>query len=127
MPVRNRRLLTSYTHLAFTAYDWLINLDEEIHCFWDFLRGRRPTVAALLYGLNRYPPHRCAHSSITNDISHVGQGACHCAVLLPEVHLFADDSRSLPGVRFPVLPYNFPLPTHQKVLPAVKSIIASKS
>ena len=56
MPVRNRRLLTSYTHLAFTAYDWLINLDEEIHCFWDFLRGRRPTVAALLYGLNRYPP-----------------------------------------------------------------------
>ena len=87
MPVRDRRLLTSYTHLAFTAYDWLINLDEEIHCFWDFLRGRRPTVAALLYGLNRYPPHRCAHSSITNDISHVGQGACHCDVLLPEVYL----------------------------------------
>lgn len=41
---------------AFVTYDWLINFDEEIRCFWDFSKGRRLNAAALIYGLSRYPP-----------------------------------------------------------------------
>ena len=36
-------------------YDWLINLDEEIHYFWDFRKGRKLTAAAVIYGMTRYP------------------------------------------------------------------------
>ena len=39
---------------AFVVYDWLINLDEEIRCFWDFRKGGKKTIATLLYGLSRY-------------------------------------------------------------------------
>ncbi|KAM5545109.1 hypothetical protein V8D89_001220 [Ganoderma adspersum] len=46
----------TFATFAFVTYDWLINLDEEIRCFWDFSKGRRLTAAALLYGLSRYPP-----------------------------------------------------------------------
>lgn len=47
-----------YLCTAFTVYDWLINLDQEITSswFWDFRKGRRLTAASLLYGLSRYPP-----------------------------------------------------------------------
>ena len=40
--------------IAFVVYDWLTTLDEEIRCFWDFRKGKRQTVATLLYGLSRY-------------------------------------------------------------------------
>ncbi|KAI1794385.1 hypothetical protein LXA43DRAFT_996881 [Ganoderma leucocontextum] len=45
---------SSFAMLAFLVYDWLINLDEEIRCFWDFRKGRRHMIAALIYGLSRY-------------------------------------------------------------------------
>lgn len=44
-------------YLALVVYDWLINLDEEIRCFWDFRKGRcKLNIGVLLYGLSRYPP-----------------------------------------------------------------------
>ncbi len=44
-----------HMYLAFLVYDWLINLDEEIRCFWNFRKGRTgQPVAALLYCLSRY-------------------------------------------------------------------------
>ncbi|PIL32845.1 hypothetical protein GSI_04962 [Ganoderma sinense ZZ0214-1] len=46
----------TFATFAFVTYDWLINLDEEIRCFWDFSKGCRFTAAAVLYGLSRYPP-----------------------------------------------------------------------
>ncbi|KAI1786713.1 hypothetical protein LXA43DRAFT_756087 [Ganoderma leucocontextum] len=44
-----------FAMFAFVSYDWLINLDKEIHYFWDYREGRKVTAAALLYGLSRYP------------------------------------------------------------------------
>ena len=53
---RRRGLITDQTRLAFVLYDWLINLDEEIRCFWNVRKDRRPTAAAVFYVLLRYPP-----------------------------------------------------------------------
>ena len=53
---RRRGLITDQTGLAFVLYDWLINLDEEIRCFWNIRKDRRPTAAAVFYVLLRYPP-----------------------------------------------------------------------
>ncbi|KAM5534008.1 hypothetical protein V8D89_012328 [Ganoderma adspersum] len=43
-----------FAALAFVIYDWVICLDEEIHCFWSFPTRRKLNAAALLYGLTRY-------------------------------------------------------------------------
>lgn len=44
-----------YAFPALVCYDWLIKLDEEIHSVWHFRGAYKFNVAALLYGLNRYP------------------------------------------------------------------------
>lgn len=50
-------LLTVYIRIALVIYDWLINLDDEIRCFWAFQEGRRKLKAGtVLYALSRYPP-----------------------------------------------------------------------
>ena len=56
LPAAHACSLTDCIHLAFVVYDWLINLDEEIRCFWNIRKGRRLNAAVLLYGLSRYPP-----------------------------------------------------------------------
>ncbi|KAM5543404.1 hypothetical protein V8D89_002655 [Ganoderma adspersum] len=45
---------STFAMLALVVYDWLINLDEEIRCFWTFRKGRVQPVATLLYMLSRY-------------------------------------------------------------------------
>ncbi|KAM5531440.1 hypothetical protein V8D89_014897 [Ganoderma adspersum] len=43
--------------LALVVYDWLINLDDEIRCFWAFKEGGPKLKAGtVLYTLSRYPP-----------------------------------------------------------------------
>lgn len=49
------RLRADYLCPALVAYDWIVNLDEEIHCFWDFRKGRKLAAAPLIYGMARYP------------------------------------------------------------------------
>ncbi|KAI1783242.1 hypothetical protein LXA43DRAFT_1067811 [Ganoderma leucocontextum] len=46
---------SAFASFALVVYDWIINLDEEIDCFWDFHKGRKLTAAALIYGMTRYP------------------------------------------------------------------------
>ncbi|KAM5537622.1 hypothetical protein V8D89_008700 [Ganoderma adspersum] len=46
---------SSFAAFTLVVYDWLINLDEEIHCFWDLREGRKLTAAAVIYGITRYP------------------------------------------------------------------------
>lgn len=41
-------------HPALVAYDWSINLGDEIRSFWKLGKGHKPTAAALLYFLSRY-------------------------------------------------------------------------
>ncbi|KAM5533764.1 hypothetical protein V8D89_012539 [Ganoderma adspersum] len=45
----------TFAAFALVVYDWLINLDEEIRCFWTFRKGGRLNAAVILYGLSRYP------------------------------------------------------------------------
>ena len=48
-------LLTEYMSIALVVYDWLINLDDEIRCFWAFKEGRpRLKAGTVLYALSRY-------------------------------------------------------------------------
>lgn len=44
-----------HIRLAFVTYDWLINIDEELHWYHDIHQGRKLNAAVLLYVLNRYP------------------------------------------------------------------------
>nr|VWO95332.1 BZIP domain-containing protein [Ganoderma boninense] len=46
---------STFAAFLLVFYDWLINLDEEIHYFWDFRKGRKLTAAAVIYGMTRYP------------------------------------------------------------------------
>ena len=41
-------------YLAFVIYDWLINLEEEIHIIWHIPGPCRLNAAVLLYGLHQY-------------------------------------------------------------------------
>lgn len=46
---------SAHVFVALVLYEWLITLDEEINSIWHFRNAYKFNVAALLYGLSRYP------------------------------------------------------------------------